>query len=216
MPIEPQEEVEVEESTELQKVEPKKHKSADLTSAEFVEPQAANAPIFVSLKVPGEFILQVNQDAGILNPPIELPENGDAFLDEQNLQDKAKEMVRFVNKASEQYKFDRKELIWVGYSNGANMISSIMLFYPTVIQKAVLLRPNSSISPKPLPVFADVFTLISAGRQDETVPLENTEKLIRTFQHCGAVVELFQHDANHDLTESDIVAVQKWMMRQHK
>ncbi len=189
---------------------------ADGTVQEFVEPKASNAPVFVSLKVGYDFITTVNQDAGILSPPTDIPENGDAFQDEVNLQEKAKDIVRFINKASEQYHFDRKEVIWIGHSNGANMISSIMLFYPTVIQKAILLRPNSSVSPKPLPIFADVFVLISAGRQDETVPLENTEKLIRTFQHCGAVVELFQHDAGHELNESDMVAVQKWMHRQHK
>lgn len=181
----------------------------------FAAPQAANGPIFVNLGVEPEFIYTVNQDAGILTPSLELPKNGDAFMDELAIQEKAKELVRFVNKASEDYKFDRKEVIWLGHSNGANMISAIMLFYPTVIQKAVLLRPTAIVTPKPLPIFADVFVLISAGRQDETAPMEETEKMIRVFQHCGAVVQLHQHDAEHVINEGDMVAVQKWMLRLH-
>jgi predicted esterase len=198
--------------TEVVKPEPK----PEVTHSEvFAEPNVANGPIFVNLGVNPEFIYQVNQDAGILTPTFELPKNGENFMDELVIQEKAKELVRFVNKASEDYKFDRHEVIWLGHSNGANMISAVMLFYPTVIQKAVLLRPTGIVTPKPLPVFADVHVLISSGRQDESVPMEETEKLIRCFQHCGAIVQLHQHDAEHTVTEVDMLAVQKWMLRLH-
>lgn len=180
---------------------------------EFVEPTASNGPIFINLGTSTDMIIQVNQDAGILTPPTEMKFDKDFFEDELKLQEKAKELVRFVNKASEKYKFDRRDVIWIGYDKGANLISGIMLFYPTVIEKAVLLRPDNVVAPKPLPVFADVYVLMSVGRQDDQVPLDNTEKLIRTFQHSGAIVQLSQHDAEHEITDADVVAVQKWMLR---
>lgn len=197
----------------------------------FQEPKVAGAPIFVTLHGTGgteddllPLIGQLNQDAGILSPRGNVDENGHArffkrhsegVFDEEDIHTRAKQLVQFVNRAAEQYKFDRKELIWLGFSNGANMISSTMLLYPTVIQKAVLLRPMVTIIPNPLPSFADVSLLLAAGRADELVPMENTEKLVRLYQQCGALVELFQHDAGHHLTEADTVAIQSWLHRQH-
>ena len=109
-------------------------------------------------------------------------------MDEEEIKPVAKEFVQFINKAAELHNFDRNNLVWLGHSNGANLISTIMLLYPEVIKKAALLRPRVTVVPTHLPSYADVFVLIAAGNQDAMVPMENTEKLIRMFQQCGAVV----------------------------
>lgn len=198
----------------------------------FQPPKQAGAPIFVTLHSAGgtehdlvHAVEMIDENAGILSPRGKVEEKGkhrffnherDGILDEEEINPVAKELVQFVNKAADQHNFDRKQLVWLGHSNGANMISSVMLLYPEVIKKAALLRPRVTVIPTHLPSFADTYVLLAAGNHDEVVPMENTEKLIRIFQQCGAVVELFLHEANHQLNEEDFAVVKKWYEKNKK
>jgi phospholipase/carboxylesterase len=161
----------------------------------------------------------IDPDAGIISPLGKVREGNAArffrrvsegVFDEEDIELRAKELVQFINKAAEQYGFDRAETIWLGYSNGANMISSLMLLHPDVVKNAALLRPMVTIIPENLPTFADVYILMASGTQDSLVPVENTEKLIRLFQHSGAIVELFLNDAGHSLDARDEQVLGNW------
>jgi predicted esterase len=91
-----------------------------------------------------------------------------------------------------------------------------MLLYPEVIRKAALLRPRVTVVPTHLPSFADVFVLLAIGKQDEIVNQDSNDKLIRLFQQCGAVVELFQNEATHDLNEADFSVIKSWYEKNKK
>ena len=195
-------------------------------------PKQAGGPIFVTLHAVGgsehdlvSAVEMIDPEAGILSPLGKIEEEGkhrffahdrDAVLDEEEIKPVAKEMVQFINKAAEQHNFSREQLVWMGHSNGANLISSIMLLYPEVIRKAALLRPRITVVPTHLPSFADVFVLLAVGTQDETVLPESNDKLIRMFQQCGAVVELFMNEATHDLSEEDFAVVKRWFEKNKK
>lgn len=198
----------------------------------FQAPKQAGGPIFVTLHAVGGTeqdlvpqIQAIDEEAGILSPLGKIEEEGkhrffnherDGVLDEEEIKPSAKEMVQFMNKASDEHNFSREQLVWVGHSNGANLISSIMLLYPEVIRKAALLRPRVTVIPHNLPSFADVFVLLAIGKQDEIVNQESNDKLIRLFQQCGAVVELFQNEAIHELNDADFSVVKSWYEKNKK
>lgn len=199
----------------------------------FQAPKKANGPIFVTLHAVGgtqqdlvQAITLIDEDAGILSPLGKIEVEGkhrffqherDGLLDEDEIKPIAKEMVQFVNKAADQYNFSREQLVWMGHSNGANLITSIMLLYPEVIRKAALLRPRVTVVPHNLPSYADVYVLMAIGTKDDIVTPESNDKLIRLFQQCGAVVELFQNnEATHDLTEEDYAVVKQWYEKNRK
>ncbi|MCX7996651.1 MAG: dienelactone hydrolase family protein [Patescibacteria group bacterium] len=195
----------------------------------FQAPRVSGAPVFMVLHGLGgtehdfiPLVAETNMDAGIISlrggascggKTCFFTSNKDGTYDPEYLQEHAKTMVQFVNRAAEAYRFDRSQVIWLGYGNGADSIANTMFTYPTVVNRAILLRPSVTRIPEKLPVFADVSVLIAAGRQDEIIPIEDTEKLIRAFQHSGAVVELFLHDATHLVTPADALHIRQWYTR---
>ncbi len=51
-------------------------------------------------------------------------------FDEEDLVRRTHELADFVELASETYRFDRQNLLAIGYSNGANIASSLLLLRP--------------------------------------------------------------------------------------
>ncbi len=171
------------------------------------------------------FVEQIDPTVGILSPRGKVDENGHArffrrlkegVFDEEDIAVRSKELVQFVNDAAETYHFDRKNLIWLGYSNGANITTSVMLLHPAVIHRAILLRPMVTIVPESIPTLTDTEILISSGRQDPIVPEENTQRLIHIYQQTGAIVELFLHEGGHHLESKDAEVAQQWYLKQQK
>ena len=75
----------------------------------------------------------------------------EGIFDEEDLIRRTHELADFIEQASVTYAFDRKKLLGVGYSNGANIASSLMLLRPNTLIGAALLRPMVPIVPETLP-----------------------------------------------------------------
>ena len=48
----------------------------------------------------------------------------------EDIKSRTEELAQFIDAASERYDFSRRRLIVVGYSNGANLAASLILFHP--------------------------------------------------------------------------------------
>lgn len=195
----------------------------------YQEPQEEDAPVFLVLHGTGgdendmiPFVQNIDSSAGIVSIRGNVVESGQnryfkrpsgEHFDEEDIAENAKKLVQFVNEASEKHSFDRKKLIWIGYSNGANMITSILFLHPAVIQKAILLRPMVIFRPHTIPTLPETALLMASGRQDPLVPIENTQKLIHLLQQTGAIVELFLHDGGHHLEEGDAFVAREWYQK---
>jgi phospholipase/carboxylesterase len=64
----------------------------------------------------------------------------EGVFDIEDLKFRTHELAEFVEKASKVYGFDLRYVISVGYSNGANIASSLLLLRPEIISSAVLFR----------------------------------------------------------------------------
>ena len=68
----------------------------------------------------------------------------------------------------------------VGFSNGANIASGLLLSRPGLFSGAALFRAMVTLVPDPLPALS-ARVLISNGRSDPLVSAEETERLARSF-----------------------------------
>lgn len=193
-------------------------------------PQKGSTTIFLTLHGTGgdehdllPFIQGIDPSAGILSPKGNVVEKGHArfftspvqgHFNHDNIEENSKKLVKFVNEAAQKHNFDRNNLIWVGYSNGANITSSVMLIHPSVIQKAILLRPMMVYTPQKLPILHETSIFVASGKQDPLVPVENTERLIHMLHQTGALVELFLHDGGHHLEDIDNEVALSWYRKQ--
>lgn len=103
------------------------------------------------------------------------------------------------------------EAIGFGYSNGANIIASVLFSAPESFDKAVLLHPLIPFTPTPQPGLAGKPILVTAGRRDGMCPAPQTEALVAWLRSQGAVVELFWHEGGHEIRQEELLAVRDWL-----
>ena len=98
---------------------------------------------------------------------------------------------------------------WVGalgYSNGANVLASVLFAHPGVLDRAVLMHPLIPFVPPPQVRLANKPVLITAGRRDVIAPFAGTEQLAAYFGAQGAMVSLVAHSGGHELRPEEIAA----------
>jgi predicted esterase len=158
--------------------------------------------------------------AGVLSPRGKVLERGmprffrrlaEGVFDLEDLRFRTAELAAFLASAANGYKFDRRNVIAAGFSNGANIAASLLLLAPATLSGAVLFRAMVPIVPDPLPSLPSTPVLLSNGRQDLLVTTDETERLVGLLQAAGASVTLAWQPAGHELTPNDIARAKQWL-----
>jgi phospholipase/carboxylesterase len=139
----------------------------------------------------------------------------EGVFDIDDLKFRTHELADFVTAASEHYGFDKNNLYALGFSNGANIASSLFLLCPEVLAGGVLLRGMLPLDPdkdeiEMLPDLRGKHILLSNGTRDPIIPLDNAKKLVSLYKQLGATITHELNPASHGLIKSDIEVMQKW------
>lgn len=111
----------------------------------------------------------------------------------------------------EHYGLDAKRVYALGYSDGANLASALVLLHPGLLAGAILLRPKRVIEPKPLPELAHLPVLVAGGEGDQTMPAGESEQVARLLSHAGADVDYAVADTGHELSPADFAMCKRWL-----
>ena len=136
---------------------------------------------------------------------------GEGIFDVDDLKARTNELAQFIDAASERYGFSRRQLVAIGYSNGANIAASLMLLHPHYLAAAILFRAQVPFTPDIVRNFSELSVFIAAGMQDTIVPRDQTEQLAAILESGGADVSLFWHQGGHELGEDDVTAAKRWL-----
>ncbi len=132
---------------------------------------------------------------------------GEGLYDMADLARRTRTMIGFIEAHIAIAKPSR--VIGLGYSNGANILASVIFQRPMLFERAVLMHPLIPWTPDPVPVKTRV--LITAGENDPIAPAEVTRDLERWFAEQGAVVETEWHPGGHEIGRSEISAVAQFL-----
>ncbi|MFL5599458.1 MAG: alpha/beta hydrolase [Gemmatimonadaceae bacterium] len=161
--------------------------------------------------------------AAILSPRGNVLENGaprffrrlaEGVFDPKEVRSRAEELARFIRAAVVTYRLDASRVFALGYSNGANVASTVMLIEPGVLQGAVLFRPMLVYEPEDNKDLSGSALLLSAGRMDPIVPTTSVERLVDLFQSAHADVTLKWQLAAHNLLPSEVREAADWFALQ--
>ena len=162
----------------------------------------------------GPLAKQIAPDWGILSPRGQVNENGqnryfrrlaDGVFDLEDMAQRSQDLTNFIA----QKKTSRK-LIALGYSNGANMIASLLLRGMSNIDGAVLLRPTLPFVPDILPKI-ELPVLILTGSLDQVTLAQYGEELGTLLTKAGADVSYQLRSTTHGLNDQDIVRTRDWL-----
>lgn len=95
----------------------------------------------------------------------------------------------------------------LGYSNGANILASVLFAAERLFDRAVLMHPLIPFDPTPNVALNGFSCLITAGRRDPICPLPLTERLAGWLQGQGADVDLALHDGGHEVRGEEIARI---------
>lgn len=158
-------------------------------------------------------------DAALLSPRGRVLEHGmprffrrlaEGVFDLDDLRRRAAELARFVAKAAQVYGFDPARVYAMGFSNGANIAAAVLLLHPATLAGGALFRAMVPLEPDAAPDLTGKRVLLSEGRADPIVPVENAERLAALLRAGGADVSLVWQQAGHNLTQADVDAARAW------
>ncbi len=126
-------------------------------------------------------------------------------LDYDDLALRTHELANFLKSRDE---LKSKQVIAIGYSNGANMAANLLLTNSFSLSGAILLRPMFLPTAIPNLDLKGRKILINAGEHDQICPADQAKKLAETFTQAGAHTTLNLLNASHNLTQADIQSIQ--------
>jgi len=160
-----------------------------------------------------DLVRQIHPGAGIVSPRGDVSaggaarffrRTGEGVYDMDDLAGRTERMAAFVagHKAAHPgvpvYGFD--------YSNGANILASVVMARPDLFDRVGLLHPLIPWQPAP----ADLGgrrVLVTAGRRDPICPWPLTEGLLTWLAESGAELRTEVHDGGHELRQGEIAAL---------
>jgi predicted esterase len=121
-------------------------------------------------------------------------------------------LADFVAAAAAYYALDRNRLVAVGFSNGANIASSLLLLRPETVAGAILLRAMVVLDRPAAPgSLMGRPALLLNGSMDPLVPPDQPERLAALLRAGGAATKVQSIAASHGLTPQDVSAAQDWL-----
>jgi predicted esterase len=137
----------------------------------------------------------------------------EGVFDQEDLVNRTHELAEFVERATSEYDLDPEHIFAVGFSNGANIAASLLLLHPGLLAGAVLLRAMVPFEPETMPDLSGTPVYLAAGRSDNLVPPENTERLAELLREAGAEVTLDWQPGGHSIGRTEVEAARTWLSK---
>jgi len=134
----------------------------------------------------------------------------EGVFDLADVAQRSHELAAFVASAATHYGFAPHNVYALGYSNGANIAVASLLLSPRTFKGAMLWRSQLTLVPEEVQSLAGKPVLMSAGRYDPLITVEQSEALYEQLRSRGAAVSLAWQESQHGLVQSDIEMTAGW------
>lgn len=131
-------------------------------------------------------------------------------FDQKSIRHEAGAFARFIDDAAGLHRIDLSRTTFLGYSNGANLISSVMLLHPGLVERAILLRPMPVLDTVPPTDLSGTRVLIIAGARDETYG-PYAPALLTLLDSHRAEVDARIIAAGHEFGDADVAIARRWL-----
>lgn len=135
----------------------------------------------------------------------------DASFDPAKVTEQTAAMAEFIKDSMATHNLEATKLIAVGYSNGANLIASLVAQHPGLIQRAILYRAMLPIAFTEQPDLSSTKLLMLNGTHDFIMDQQRVADLAKYFTDRGANLTCTELPAGHPLTADDIAISQHWL-----
>lgn len=135
--------------------------------------------------------------------------HAEGVLDENDIRFRAHELADWLQSAREAYGIEHVTAL--GFSNGANMATSLLMLRPETVDDVIAIRGQTPLRPDTLPVLVGHHVLLLNGEADPIVRQEDARELAGLLRNAGAEVHQEFLPAGHSLTRGDVQTAQRWL-----
>lgn len=133
-------------------------------------------------------------------------------FDQENIKLESHNLNLFMLDWMKIHKMNVDQFVFLGYSNGANMILATMFYYPELIKNVVLLRPILPFTPTEKLDLSKNTVLIHYSTNDELVDVEDSIALIELLRSFRADVTFQSYSTGHQLSSSELEHVTTFLL----
>jgi phospholipase/carboxylesterase len=131
-------------------------------------------------------------------------------FDQKSILAETAAFATFAGEAARRHGLDLAHATFLGYSNGANLVFSLMMLHPGLVRQAALLRPMPVLDDVPATRLGGTRTLIIAGAADETYgPF--AAPLVTLLSRHGSEIDARIVPSGHEIGDPDAAIVRQWM-----
>lgn len=186
---------------------------------------ATGAPLFLTFHGTGgteaqfhDFAGEVLPGAHVTSPRGDVSEHGalryfrrtgEGVYDMDDLSARTAAMAGFIK--DEVSLTNAPRVLGIGYSNGANILASVALTQPKLVDDLILLHPLIPWTPAPQPGLRGRRILVTAGEMDPICPAPMTRALIDYLIAQGAEVTQLWHPGGHEIRPEEVDAIRAFV-----
>ena len=159
-------------------------------------------------------------DATIVSPRGDVSEHGESrffrrtgegVYDMDDLAARTGTMAQYIRAHKDSAK--PATVIGLGYSNGANILASVMLSQPELFDAAILMHPLVPWKPAAQTGLAGKHVLITAGQRDPICPPELTQSFADYLISQEVETDLFWHPGGHEIQQGEVTAIENFVRK---
>lgn len=197
-------------------------------------PGSVDAPVLLMLHGTGgdeqqiaSLAEQLHPQAGVLAPRGRVTESGmlrwfrrlsEGVFDTDDVVRRAGELAGFIAEAREHYELGDRQIVAVGFSNGANIALATGLLHPGIVSRVIAFsgmhplfdRDAAGTATEPADLSQSRF-LVQNGDADAMAPLASANALVALLRARGADVTQNVRGGGHGIAETELNAAQAWL-----
>jgi phospholipase/carboxylesterase len=135
----------------------------------------------------------------------------EGVFDEDDLRERVDELAAFLIAAEKEYGVEAGSWTAVGFSNGANIASALLMLRPQALTAAVLLAAMVPFAHPPDVDLTGKRVLVANGRRDPMATAAHTEAIITQLHGRGAEVTVLPHDGGHTVDARQLPRIAEFL-----
>ena len=135
----------------------------------------------------------------------------EGVFDEDDLRDRVAELAAFLAAAEHEYGVAPGSWRAVGFSNGANIASALLLQRPETLAEAVLLAAMVPFHSPPGADLTGKRVAVVNGQADPMATPEHTTTLTEQLRMAGAQVSVLSHPGGHTIDPQQLPRVRQFL-----
>lgn len=133
--------------------------------------------------------------------------------DIENLEVETNNLNEFISLSITNYGLDQSKMVGLGFSNGANILESLLQLNGPILKKVVLLSPVFLQPDKPFKDLTGVDIYIATSDIDPYVKNKENDKFVDALKAAHANVYVNKHLGGHQINQAILEDLKKWLMK---